>query len=102
MELNDKDFLEENIGNYHSIQVGYLRNIEIDILNMYEALYRKYLNSSHYMCKYCKDDIFNTIQRLYEYYLALPQEEVQNLVQKSTLDVQNNVQPKRGRPKRAV
>ena len=92
MELNDKDFLEANIGNYHSIQVGYLRNIEIDILNMYEALYRKYLNASHYMCKYCKDDIFNTIQRLYEYYLALPQEDVQNLVQLK----------KRGRPKRAI
>ena len=89
MELNDRDFLEANIGNYHTIQTGYVRNIDIDILNMYEALYRKYLNASHHMCKYCKEDIFSTIEKLYTYYLSLPQELVQNLVQR-----------KRGRPKK--
>jgi hypothetical protein len=46
------------------------------------------------MCKYCKDDIFGALERLYQYYLELPQEEVQNLVQ---IDVQHK---KRGRPKK--
>jgi len=94
MEQNEKDFLEANILNYHTIsQAGFVRNIELPVLNQYEALYRKYLNSTYIMCKYCKDDIFGALERLYEYYLALPQAEVQNLVQ-------TDVQKKRGRPKK--
>jgi hypothetical protein len=95
MEQNDKDFLEANINNYHTIsQAGFVRNIELPVLNQYEVLYRKYLNSTYIMCKYCKDDIFGALERLYQYYLELPQEEVQNLVQ---IDVQLK---KRGRPKK--
>jgi len=100
MEQNEKDFLEANIINYHTIsQAGFVRNIDIEVLNMYEMLYRKYLNPTYLMCKYCKDDIFGALERLYQYYLSLPQEEVQSLVQE---DVQNVVQEtkKRGRPKK--
>lgn len=79
MNQIDKDFMEANLGNYHTIQSGFIRNIDIEILVQYEAIYRKYLNQSHYMCKYCKDDVFNTLKRLYEFYLALPQEVVQNI-----------------------
>jgi len=92
MEQNEKDFFEANIINYHTIsQAGFVRNIDIDVLNMYEMLYRKYLNPTYLMCKYCKDDIFGALERLYQYYLSLPQEEVQSLVQETK---------KRGRPKK--
>lgn len=105
MEQNEKDFLEANIINYHTIsQAGFVRNIEVPILNEYEALYRKYLNPTYIMCKYCKDDIFGALERLYQYYLSLPQDQVQSLVQESVDPVQNyvqeNVQKKRGRPKK--
>ncbi len=105
MEQNEKDFLEANIINYHTIsQAGFVRNIEVPILNEYEALYRKYLNPTYIMCKYCKDDIFGALERLYQYYLSLPQEQVQSLVKESVDTVQNyvqeNVQKKRGRPKK--
>lgn len=105
MEQNEKDFLEANIINYHTIsQAGFVRNIEVEILNQYEALYRKYLNPTYIMCKYCKDDIFGALERLYQYYLSLPQEQIQSLVQESVDPVQNivqeNVQKKRGRPKK--
>jgi hypothetical protein len=104
MEQNEKDFLEANIINYHTIsQAGFVRNIDIEVLNMYEMLYRKYLNPTYLMCKYCKDDIFGALERLYQYYLSLPQEEVQSLVQNSVEPVQNIVQEnvkKRGRPKK--
>lgn len=105
MDQNDKDFLEANILNYHTIsQAGFVRNIELPVLNQYEALYRKYLNPTYIMCKYCKDDIFGALERLYEYYLSLPQEQVQSLVEKSDesvqISVQENVQKKRGRPKK--
>lgn len=100
MEQNEKDFLEANIINYHTIsQAGFVRNIELPILNEYEALYRKYLNPTYVMCKYCKDDIFGALERLYQYYLALPQEQVQSLVQISAEPIQN-IKPKRGRPKK--
>jgi hypothetical protein len=98
MEQNEKDFLEANIYNYHTIsQAGFVRNIDIEVLNMYESLYRKYLNPTYLMCKYCKDDIFGALERLYQYYLSLPQQEVQSLVQEP---VQDSVQKKRGRPKK--
>ena len=105
MDQNEKDFLEDNIINYHTIsQSGFVRNIELPVLNEYEALYRKYLNPTYVMCKYCKDDIFGALERLYEYYLSLPQEQVQSLVEKSVesvqIYVQENVQKKRGRPKK--
>lgn len=104
MEQNEKDFLEANIINYHTIsQAGFVRNIDIEVLNMYEMLYRKYLNPTYLMCKYCKDDIFGALERLYQYYLSLPQAEVQSLVQNSVEPVQNIVQEnvkKRGRPKK--
>lgn len=105
MEQNEKDFLEANIINYHTIsQAGFVRNIELPILNEYEALYRKYLNPTYVMCKYCKDDIFGALERLYQYYLLLPQEQVQSLVQESVEPVQNYVHgivpKKRGRPKK--
>lgn len=105
MEQNEKDFLEANIINYHTIsQAGFVRNIEVPILNEYEALYRKYLNPTYIMCKYCKDDIFGALERLYQYYLSLPQDQVQSLVQESVdsvqISVQENVQKKRGRPKK--
>ena len=105
MDQNEKDFLEANIINYKTIsEAGFVRNIDIEVLNMYEALYRKYLNPTYLMCKYCKDDIFGALERLYQYYLSLPQEEVQSLVIKNDECVQNivqeNVHKKRGRPKK--
>ena len=100
MDQNEKDFLEANIINYHTIsQAGFVRNIELPILNQYEALYRKYLNPTYIMCKYCKDDVFYALERLYEYYLALPQEQLQSLVQES-VDPTQNIKAKRGRPKK--
>jgi len=92
MEQSEKDFLEANIINYHTIsQAGFVRNIDIEVLNMYEMLFRKYLNPTYLMCKYCKDDVFSALEKLYQYYLSLPQEEVQSLVQEPK---------KRGRPKK--
>lgn len=100
MDQNEKDFLEANIINYHTIsQAGFVRNIEVDILNQYESLYRKYLNPTYIMCKYCKDDIFGALERLYQYYLSLPQEDVQNLIQ-TNVQTSQNIKAKRGRPKK--
>lgn len=105
MKQEHKDFLEANIGNYHTIQNGYVRNLDIHILNMYEHIYKEYLDKNFVLTKWCSDCVFSTLKRLYDYYLSLPQEVVQGIVQN---DVQNDVdnivwvnppQKKRGRPK---
>jgi len=90
MKQEHKDFLEANIGNYHTIQNGYCRNLDIHLLNMYEHIYREYLDSNFVMTKWCSSCVMETLTRLYAYYLSLPQEVVQD-----------SVQPKRrGRPKK--
>ena len=101
MKQEHKDYLEEHIGNYHTVQNGYVRNLDIQLLNMYEHIYKLYLDPQFVLTKWCSSCVMEMLQRLYLYYLSLPQEIVQDLpiVQES---VQPDVQPikKRGRPKK--
>jgi len=101
MKQEHKDYLEEHIGNYHTVQNGYVRNLDIQLLNMYEHIYKLYLDPQFVLTKWCSSCVMEMLQRLYGYYLSLPQEIVQDLpiVQES---VQADVQPikKRGRPKK--
>lgn len=101
MKQEHKDYLEEYIGNYHTVQNGYVRNLDIQLLNMYEHIYKLYLDPQFVLTKWCSSCVMEMLQRLYGYYLSLPQEIVQDLpiVQES---VQPDVQPikKRGRPKK--
>lgn len=99
MKQEHKDFLEANIGNYHTIQNGYVRNLDIYLLNMYEHIYRENLDSQFVMTKWCSSCVMETLQRLYNYYLSLPQEEVQNLNTPENL-VWVNPPRKKGRPKK--
>ena len=99
MKQEHKDFLEANIANYHTIQNGYVRNLDIHLLNMYEHIYREYLDSQFVLTKWCSSCVMETLQRLYNYYLSLPQEEVQNLNTPENL-VWVNPPKKKGRPKK--
>ena len=102
MEQEHKDYLEQNIGNYHMVQNGYIRNLDIHLLNMYEHIYRNYLDPQYVMTKWCSSCVMDCVQRLYSYYLSLPQEVVQNLVQEEVWvnPVLENPPKKRGRPKK--
>ena len=101
MKQEHKDYLELHIGNFHTVQNGYVRNLDIDMLNMYEHIYKLYLDPQFVLTKWCSSCVMEMLTRLYRYYLSLPQEIVQDLpiVQES---VQPDVQPskKRGRPKK--
>ena len=79
MTQQEKDFMEQNINNYHTIQSGYVRNLDISILLQYETIYKKYLDANFVLTKWCSDCVFDTLKRLYSYYLSLPQEEIQSL-----------------------
>jgi len=93
MEQEHKDYLEQNIGNYHTVQNGYVRNLDIHLLNMYEHIYRTYLDSQFVLTKWCSSCVMDCIQKLYAHYLSLPQEQVQTLEVKEV--------KKKGRPKNA-
>ena len=99
MKQEHKDFLEANIANYHTIQNGYVRNLDIYLLNMYEHIYRENLDSQFVLTKWCSSCVMENLKRLYEYYLALPQEQIQNLDTPENL-VWVNPPKKKGRPKR--
>lgn len=94
MKQEHKDYLEEHIGNYHTIQNGYVRNLDIHLLNMYEHIYRENLDPNFVLTKWCSSCVMENLKRLYEYYLSLPQEVVQDL-QITT----SEIKPK-GRPKK--
>jgi hypothetical protein len=103
MKQEHKDYLEEHIGNYHTVQNGYVRNLDIQLLNMYEHIYKLYLDPQFVLTKWCSSCVMEMLQRLYGYYLSLPQEIVQDLpiVQETVQEpVQENVPKKRGRPKK--
>jgi len=97
MNQEDKDFMEDNINNYHTIQNGYLRNLDIHLMNRYEAIYRSNLDANFLLTKWCPACVMDCLTRIYNHYLSLPQEEVQDLTK---TDLTNIVKPKRGRPKR--
>jgi hypothetical protein len=88
MNQEDKDFMELNINNYHTIQNGYMRNLDIYLLNRYELIYRTYLDQNFILTKWCPACVMDCVSRLYNHYMNLPQQEIQDL------------KPKRGRPKK--
>lgn len=103
MKQEHKDYLEEHIGNYHTVQNGYVRNLDIHLLNMYEHIYKSYIDPQFVLTKWCSGCVMEMLQRLYRYYLSLPQEVIQDLpiVQETVQEpVQENVPKKRGRPKK--
>lgn len=93
-----KDYLEQNINNYHTCQNGYIRNLDIHLLNMYEHIYRTYLDPQFVLTKWCSSCVMDCVKRLYAYYLSLPQEQVQTLaVKEPSVEIQVK---KKGRPKK--
>ena len=68
MEIEHSKYLDLHRPNYEMVQNGYVRNIDLDILKMYEHIYRKYMNPDFILTVWCNYCIFNMIKRLYEWY----------------------------------
>ena len=90
MKQEHLDYLESHIVNYHMV-----RNLDLDMLLMYENIYKLYLDERFVLTKWCSNCVMDMLKRVYEYYLALPQEEVQQLTQAVEIVIK-----KRGRPKK--
>lgn len=67
-----RDFLNANIGNYESAQNGYIRNLDLPELQMYEHIYRLYLDPNFLLSVWCGACKFDMIMRLYNWYVQQP------------------------------
>ena len=76
MEINHRNYLDLHRPNYEMVQNGYVRNIDLDILKMYEHIYRKYMNPDFILTVWCSHCIFDMIKRLYEWYDSQPNDDL--------------------------
>lgn len=72
MELEHREFLKEHYNNYETALSGYVRNLDLPVLKMYEHIYKLYLNPTFILTIWCGDCRMQMILRLYRYYLDLP------------------------------
>jgi len=63
-----KEWLIANIGNYESAKNGYVRNLELDELKMYEHIYREYLDANFIVSVWCGSCKFEMIMKLYKWF----------------------------------
>jgi hypothetical protein len=102
MTKEEKQFMQDNILNYETIKSGYVRNLDLPILQMYEHIYRKYLDANFVLTKWCSDCVYTTLKRLYEYYINLPIDTPTIEEQIAILEYEDfkKEMKKRGRPKK--
>jgi len=72
MELEHREFLKEHYNNYETALSGYVRNLDLPVLKMYEHIYHLYLNPSYVLTYWCGDCVFDMLKRLMYYYEGLP------------------------------
>lgn len=67
-----RDWLDANIGNYETAKNGFIRNLELPDLQMYEHIYRTYLDPNFLLSVWCGACKFEMIMRLYKWYEQQP------------------------------
>lgn len=72
MEQHEIDFIEKHIINFESVKIGFCRNIEFDVLQEYERIYRIYIDPKFVLTYYCNSCCFDMLKRLSYYYDNLP------------------------------
>jgi thiol-disulfide isomerase/thioredoxin len=72
MELEHREFLKEHYNNYETALSGYVRNLDLPVLKMYEHIYKTYINPTFILTIWCGDCRMEMILRLYRYYESLP------------------------------
>lgn len=68
MDKIEIEFIKKNIINFQTIDNGYVRNIDSVVMDEYERIYRKYVDSSFINSRWCGDCVFNFLKRLKFYY----------------------------------
>jgi hypothetical protein len=99
-----RDFLDANINNYESAQNGYIRNLDLPELQMYEHIYRLYLDANFLLSVWCGACKFDMIMRLYNWYVAQPKQVEPKPIREQFETVVNAIEKeikKRGRKPKA-
>lgn len=68
MELEHRKFLKEHYNNYETALSGYVRNLDLSIMKMYEHIYRKYIDPSFILTIWCGNCRMDMVLRLYAHY----------------------------------
>lgn len=84
-----KDFLVEHYNNWETIQSGYMRNVDMTILRMYEHIYKTYLDRNFVLTHWCSECKMDMVKRIYKLYESLP---IENFVEE--IGVINGSEPK--------
>jgi hypothetical protein len=69
-----REYLDANIGNYETAKNGFIRNLELPDLQMYEHIYRTYLDPNFLLSVWCGACKFEMIMRLYKWYEQQPKQ----------------------------
>lgn len=97
MELEHRQYLKEHYNNYETALSGFLRNLDLSIMKMYEHIYRKYIDPNFILTIWCGNCRMDMVLRLYKYYENLP---IENEISEKSevVDNQEIIEPKkRGR-----
>ena len=99
MKPDHIQFLEDNKINFETVALGYTRNIPIQDLQMYEHIYRTYLDPNFLLSVWCGNCKFEMIMRLYRWYekQVFEIQDSQTYYDKEPVEIVLNQQPK---PKR--
>ena len=93
-----RDWLDANIGNYETAKNGFIRNLELPELQMYEHIYRTYLDPNFLLSVWCGACKFEMIMRLYKWYEQQPKAIIN--IEEPIVQVQKEIK-KRGRKPKA-
>lgn len=93
-----RDWLDANIGNYETAKNGFIRNLELPELQMYEHIYRTYLDPNFLLSVWCGACKYEMIMRLYKWYEQQPKPIIN--IEETIVEVQKEIK-KRGRKPKA-
>lgn len=93
-----KDFLKEHINNWETTKSGYMRNLDLPVLRMYEHIYKTYLDQNFVLTHWCSQCKMDMVTRLYKYYESLPIENIEEQkIEYKGIEVIVELPKKRGR-----
>jgi hypothetical protein len=102
MELEHRQYLKEHYNNYETAQSGFIRNLDLSIMKMYEHIYRTYIDPNFILTIWCGNCRMDMVLRLYKHYEKVLKDD-ETMVQKTKwyseeIKMTLNQQPKkRGR-----
>ena len=63
-----REWLIANESNYECAKNGYIRNLDLPVLQMYEHIYRLYLDPNFMLSVWCGNCKYDMIMRLYKWF----------------------------------